>query len=96
LGLDPLAGCKLTRVSITCLRSTRGPLRLLCRLGRSQSLHRGVGGAGTRKGKLVGFQKLKNKVKYTNHFDNGLGRSGEWKMLFCLDFEQKVHRMILL
>jgi hypothetical protein len=54
-GLDPLAGCKSTIVPTTCLRSNRGPLRQSCRLGRSQSLYREVGGEGTRMGELVRF-----------------------------------------
>lgn len=76
-GSDPLARCKSTRVPITCLRSNRGPLRQSCRLGRSQSLYREVGGEGTRMGKLVGFQKPEDEVKYANHFDDGVGRFGE-------------------
>lgn len=76
-GSDPLARCKSTRVSTTCLRLNRGPLRQWCRLGRSQSLYREVGGEGTRMGKLVGFQKPENEVKCTYHFDNRFGRSGE-------------------
>jgi hypothetical protein len=44
----------------------------------------------------VDFQKVEDEVKYTNHFDDGVGSSGESRMLFCRDFGQKVHRMILL
>lgn len=58
---DPLARCKSTRVSTTCLRSNRGPLRQSCRLGRSQSWYREVGGEGTGMGELVGFQKPKDE-----------------------------------